>query len=68
LLAPLDDFDLDIRLEPAQLPPLQACDSPEHSQPGSTCEMSCWPTCGGTCECVHPTALSAHCHFGTGEC
>lgn len=60
-LLPVDEFDLDIRIEPEHLPPLRDCDEPANSEPGSTCQFSCWVTCGGTCGCVQPTALSAHC-------
>jgi hypothetical protein len=60
-LVEVDEFDLDIRIEPTQLPPLHDCDEPAASEPGSTCQFTCWVTCGGTCECVHPTALTPHC-------
>ncbi|MEV5885360.1 hypothetical protein AB0L74_21950 [Streptomyces sp. NPDC052020] len=47
----IDEFDLDIRIEPSQTQPLEDCDDPDPSQPGSTCDFSCFETCGGTCEC-----------------
>ncbi|BFV61058.1 hypothetical protein KCMC57_up61620 [Kitasatospora sp. CMC57] len=66
----LDEFDLDIRLEPVPLPPLEDGhkDGPKNTQPGSTCQFSCQLTCGGTCECptnpehcVEPEVITHNC-------
>ncbi|GGW82303.1 hypothetical protein [Streptomyces galilaeus] len=47
----IDEFDLDMRIEPTQTEPREDCDDPDPSQPGSTCDFSCFETCGGTCGC-----------------
>jgi hypothetical protein len=47
----IDEFDLDMRIEPSQTEPREDCDDPDPSQPGSTCDFSCFETCGGTCGC-----------------
>lgn len=61
-----DEFDLDIRIEPAP-PGITACaGDPPNSQPGSTCQFSCFETCGGNCPepGVGPQVISNQCHFG----
>lgn len=47
---PLDD-EFDIDLSVLAVEPRPWFDSPDPSQPGSTCHFSCQDTCGGTCTC-----------------
>lgn len=64
----IDEFDLDIRLEPAVPIPAEDAKKSKNTDPGSTCQFSCAPTCGGTCECPTnpdncstPQVITQHC-------
>jgi hypothetical protein len=45
-----DEFDIDLKVLGVEI--TGWFDSPDPSEPGSTCHFSCQETCGGTCTCI----------------